>query len=131
MSKFKTKFDLSPRLKFGLGRGYTKNQILKFCSFIFLSIAAGLVFNSLWVVIKYDKKQTIVQEEAFSPQVLGATDIKPVQTELEYLEYKIKKGDTLFNLSQEYKVSWTTLATLNNLKSPFSLKPGQTIKIPR
>lgn len=130
MPKFKTKFDLSPRLKFGLGRGYTKNQILKLFSFIFLSISAGLIFNSFWVIFKYDNKQVSSQIET-APQVLGATDDKTSATELNYLEYKIKKGDTLFNLSQEYKVNWMTLATLNNLKSPFSLKPGQTIKIPR
>jgi LysM repeat protein len=131
MPKFKTKFDLSPRLKFGLGRGYTKNQILKFFSFTFLSIAAGLAFNSLWVVVKYDRNPKSAQTENAAPQVLGVTDVRLPQTELQYLEYKIKKGDTLFNLSQEYSVNWMTLATLNNLKSPFSLKPGQTIKIPK
>ena len=130
-TKFKTKFDFSPRLKFGLGKGYTKNQILKFFSFIFLSAAAGLAFNSFWVVTKYDQNKQTSQAEITEPKVLGVTDIKPQQQELDYIEYKVKKGDTLFNLSQEYKVSWMTLATLNNLKSPFSLKPGQSIKIPR
>lgn len=131
MPKSKTKFNLSPRLKFGLGKGYTKNQILKFFSFIFLSVAAGLAFNSFWVVVKYEKKLDLVQVDNTSPQVLGVSDVKTPQKELQYLEYKVKKGDTLFNLSQDYEVNWMTLATLNNLKSPFSLKPGQTIKIPK
>lgn len=49
----------------------------------------------------------------------------------EYLLYTVKKGDTLFNLSQRYGVSWQTLAELNNLEEPYLLKIGQEIKIPQ
>jgi LysM repeat protein len=65
------------------------------------------------------------------PQVLGATDIKKDINLIEFAEYKVQKGDTLFNISQKYNINWATLATLNNLKSPFVLKPGQIIKIPK
>ncbi|MCX6797582.1 MAG: LysM peptidoglycan-binding domain-containing protein [Candidatus Doudnabacteria bacterium] len=132
MFKFKNQLELSPRLKLGVGRGYSKNQILKIASFVFLVVAMGLAINSLWIVINGSKSQknTNLNKE---PQVLGTSDTKSPNsnTEIQFLEYKVKKGDTLFNLSQQYGVSWMTIATLNNLKSPFSIKPGQILKIPK
>lgn len=69
------------------------------------------------------------QNSSLSPeepkQILGEQESK-----VEYLIYEIKKGDTLFNLSQKYSVSWQTLAELNNLKEPFTLKIHQKLKIP-
>lgn len=130
MFKFKNQLELSPRLKSGVGRSYSKNQLLKISSFVFLLAAAGLTINSLWIVFSKNASPKI---EAGAPQVLGATDTQaPNDTQvLQYVEYKVKKGDTLFNISQEFNIHWMTIATLNNLKSPFSLKPGQTIKIPK
>lgn len=61
-------------------------------------------------------------------QILG--EQQPPQ-KVEYETYKVKKGDTLFNLSQKYNVSWQTLAELNNLAEPYVLKIGQELKIPK
>jgi len=61
-----------------------------------------------------------------NPQVLGAED---TQTQ-PFIKYKVQKGDTVFNIAQKYKLNWATLATINNLSSPFTLKPGQELKIP-
>lgn len=68
-----------------------------------------------------------------SPAVLGASDVKQpaAQNDMQFISYTVAKGDTLFNISQKFNISWTTLATLNNLKSPFYLKPGQTLKVPK
>ncbi len=123
---FRTKkFELSPRLKLGVGRGYSQNQILKFAAILCLVIAVILSFNAVRLISN--------NNSANAPQVLGAEDVKPSsdQKALEFITYTINKGDTLFNISQKFSISWTTLATLNNLKSPFYLKPGQTLKIPR
>ena len=48
----------------------------------------------------------------------------------EYSIYRVKGGDTLFNLSQKYGVSWQTLAELNGLQEPYVLKIGQQLKVP-
>jgi LysM repeat protein len=130
MLKFKNKLELSPRLKSGVGRSYSKNKLLKISSFVFLVVALGLTINSLWIVFSKSSGQ---KTEAGSPQVLGATDtsLSTTSPEIQYEEYKVKKGDTLFNISQRFNIHWMTIATLNNLKSPFSLKPGQSIKIPK
>ena len=123
------KFELSPRLKLGVGRGYSQNQILKFAAIICLFLALGLTANAVRLLVT-SKNQPAASS---APQVLGATDVKGEENagSIEFTNYTVQKGDTLFNISQKYNISWTTLATLNNLKSPFYLKAGQQIKVPK
>lgn len=47
-----------------------------------------------------------------------------------YYVYEAQKGDTLFSLSQKFQVGWEDLVSLNSLKEPFTLDPGQELKIP-
>jgi len=124
------KFDLSPRLKLGIGRGYSQNQILKFSAIVCLVLALVLTVNAFRLVIK-DKNQAGGASQ--NPQVLGATDVKQPQNQnaVQFTAYTVQQDDTLFNISQKFNIDWTTLATLNNLKSPFALKPGQIINIPK
>ncbi len=119
------KIELSPRLKLGVGRSYSQNQILKFTAAICLVLAVGLAANAVRLIFK-DKNSA----EANVPQVLGATDTQD-SSGMEFINYTVEKGDTLFNISQKFDISWTTLATLNNLKSPFYLKAGQILKVPK
>ena len=121
------KFELSPRLKLGVGRGYSQNQILKFSAIFCLSLAVVLVINSGFLLIKNAKKTTP------TPEVLGASDVKtPTPTfAVEFKSYTVQKGDTVFSISQKFNIDWSTLAMLNKLKTPFLLKPGQTLNIPK
>jgi hypothetical protein len=118
---------LSPRLKLGVGRGYSQNQILKFSAIICLVLALGLTANAFRLVFM-DKGNSNA-----NPQVLGVSDIKQQNSQpaVQFTAYTVQQGDTLFNISQKFNIDWTTLATLNNLKSPFTLKPGQIINIPK
>jgi LysM repeat protein len=124
------KIELSPRLKLGIGRGYSQNQILKFSAIICLVLALALTVNAFRLVLK-DKNQT--GGNSGNPQVLDATDVKQPgsQSGVQFTAYTVQKGDTLFNISQKFNVDWTTVAALNNLKSPFSIKPGQILQIPK
>jgi hypothetical protein len=130
MSIRKKKFELSPRLKLGVGRARSQNKILKLASVLCLVLAVGLGFYAFRLALKEKGTQVL---DAATPQVLGASDIKSdsAADQVKFIEYKIQKGDTLFNVSQKFNISWTTLSTLNDLKSPFTLKPGQIIKIPK
>lgn len=119
----KKNFELSPRLSLSVGRTYTRNQLLKVGSIICLLLAAGLMINAIRLII--NQKDISTQGE-----VLGASDIKE-NPDTKFISYEVQKGDTLFSLSQKFNVSWVTLANLNNLKSPFTLKPGQIIQIPK
>ena|SRR5581483_2239445 len=121
----KTKFELSPRLKLGVGRGYSQNQILKIAAVICLVLALGLTINAVRLI--FSKSSSQAQND---PQVLGASDVKQNDS-LQFMNYTVGKGDTLFNVSQKFNISWSALATLNSLKSPFYLKVGQTLKVPK
>ena len=106
----------------GTGRSYSKNQALKIAGIVCLLLAIGLTVNAVSLILKHSDSPS-------GGEVLGAVDVNDAKPE--FVQYKVEKGDTLFNLSQKYNISWVTLANLNNLKSPFTLKPGQTIQIPK
>jgi len=57
-------------------------------------------------------------------EILG--EQQPAELEM----YEVQRGDTLFNVSQKYGISWQTVAQINNLKEPYILKAGQKLKIP-
>lgn len=127
MYSFQKKIELSPRLKLSVGRKVGPNQKFKIAAYLLLLAGVGLTFNAARLIFTNQEQNTVVQTG--SPQVLGASDTKTLE-EVKFVEYKVEKGDTLFSISQKFGAGWTTLATLNNLKSPFTVKPGQIIKIP-
>ncbi|MBQ7304450.1 MAG: M23 family metallopeptidase [Alphaproteobacteria bacterium] len=43
---------------------------------------------------------------------------------------EVEKGDTLYSISKRYDVSLNELIKHNNLRAPYSLKVGQTLKLP-
>lgn len=112
-------------MKLGVGRAYTNGQIMKYSSFGFLAIAAILGVNAIRLYVQ----QPVVAQ----PQVLGATDLSQTNTSTDdqFIEYTVQKGETLFAIAQTHNISWTTLATLNNLEPPFTLKLNQKLKIPK
>ena len=93
--------------------------------FLLLMILAGL--GIYWLLKPSGQPSGLPDEDlGKQKQILGEQENKSTQ----YAIYTIEAGDTLFNLSQRYGVSWQTLAELNNLKEPYTLKIGQKIKIP-
>lgn len=50
------------------------------------------------------------------------------KTKTFYITYKVKKGDTIYKLANKYDTQPQSIIKLNNIKT---LKPGQTIKIPK
>lgn len=116
----KKNYQLSERLRYGVSNGVSKNKILKISGALCLILSVILGINSVKLIYSNDSEKG---------EVLGVVDVSNLKPE--FIEYTIEKGDTLFNLSQKYNISWVTLANLNNLKSPFTLKPGQKIQIPK
>lgn len=128
----KNRLELSERLKCGVGRGYSQNKLLKISGVTCLILAGILTVNTIKIIYKSSNVPSPAINVQ-SPQVLGTSDIRKADNSqnVQFIEYKVLKGDTLFNVSQKYNIQWTTLATLNNLKSPYTLKLGQVLKIPR
>ena len=48
----------------------------------------------------------------------------------DWVEYKVRKGNTIKNLADKFKVSWKILAKVNKLKPPYELESGKKIKVP-
>ncbi len=44
--------------------------------------------------------------------------------------HQVKAGETLFQISLRYGVSWTAIAEKNNIKSPYVIYVGQTLVVP-
>jgi len=117
----KKKIHLSPRLRYGVARPTRQALWFKIASAICLIIAVVLIGKSAI---------SLFSNPAQSGQILGATDSNQVQAPQErFVEYTVKKDDTLFLIGQQYGVSWTTLMVINNLENT-SLKVGQKLKIP-
>ncbi len=53
-----------------------------------------------------------------------------LEREIKYITYRIKRGDTLYEIAAKYNVSIRTLKRINNISNPRRLRPGQRIKIP-
>jgi len=51
------------------------------------------------------------------------------RTKSSYIYYKVKPGDTLWNISRRYSISVTDIKKWNSLKNSDKLKPGMTLKI--
>ncbi|MBL8029797.1 MAG: LysM peptidoglycan-binding domain-containing protein [Candidatus Doudnabacteria bacterium] len=122
------KIELSPRLKLSVGRGLSQTKKLKIFASSLLVISLALTVNAVRLIFSNSGNDSAALEK----QVLGVSNTRPQQqNEIQFIEYTVQKSDTLFSISQKFNINWTTLATLNNLKSPFLVKPGQTIKVPQ
>lgn len=45
--------------------------------------------------------------------------------------YTVKAGDTLWGIGQKYHMSYMKIAQENNISSPYIIRPGQVLKIPK
>jgi hypothetical protein len=44
-------------------------------------------------------------------------------------DYVVKEGDTLSSIGDKLNVPWTQLASVNKIKAPYVIKPGQKLKV--
>ncbi|MEV0445458.1 peptidoglycan-binding protein [Streptomyces spectabilis] len=44
--------------------------------------------------------------------------------------HKVARGETLSAIARKYGTTWRTLATLNGIKNPDQITPGQTLRLP-
>ena len=81
-----------------------------------------LVFVTLLVSCGKQIRFPKIEEGVFSDRKIKTYSSRAV---------KITTGDTLKSVSEKYKVSIRELIKYNNLKTPYILKPGKTILIPK
>ena len=73
-------------------------------------IILAFFMASVWLSVKYYKFRRTVK--------------------LTWVDYKIKKSDTLIDLAEKRSVSWRVLAQVNRIKPPFTVEKGKVIKVP-
>ena len=54
---------------------------------------------------------------------------KPVPVKVVAKTYTVKSGDTLSLIGSKVGVAWTTIASLNGIKAPYTIYPGQVLKL--
>jgi nucleoid-associated protein YgaU len=123
MGKQNYKVKLSPKLQLGIGRSRGNNHLLRYVGLVFVVLSIVLGARAGYLVLNHSG------DPASAPNERVAGDSTSQADEV-FSEHTVKKGDTLFNISQQYGIEWTTLATLNGLKAPFDLQIGQKLKIP-
>lgn len=60
----------------------------------------------------------------------GCEPVTVTATKTEYGSYTVKKGDTLSKIGVNLKTAWKDIADANNMKSPYTIYPGQVLKVP-
>lgn len=116
---------ITPRTKIRLARHlhaqttpypHVNSWIKRGIAVFVLAMAAGVYIAA--------KPSSQTGEPSADKEILG--EQQPAALEI----YEVQRGDTLFNVSQKYGISWQTVAQINNLKEPYILKAGQKLKIP-
>ncbi len=73
-----------------------------------------------------------VEEPSVLALIRKNADVAPgVSSGTARVSVTVKKGDTLFNISQRHGLSVADLARLNGLGEPFTIKIGQTLYVAR
>lgn len=56
---------------------------------------------------------------------------KPAPASANFTLYPIKKGDSLSSIGAAHGVSYQSIAAMNNIKSPYIIRPDQVLRIPK
>ncbi|HAF27513.1 MAG TPA: lytic transglycosylase [Bacteroidales bacterium] len=76
--------------------------------------------------LSFDAKQRRIGKNTTA----ASSEVKPTQVGGEYIYYKVRSGDTLWEIAKQYPgITETDIMKLNNMTSGKSLKAGQLIKI--
>lgn len=92
--------------------------------------------SSIADVVKADEAKATAEVDVEEPSVLALirenSDVAPgVSSGTARVSVVVKKGDTLFNISQRHGLSVPDLARLNGLNEPYTIKIGQTLYVAR
>ena len=93
------------------------------------ALTSGLKADSnLFVGQKINVPLNEVETDTTSKSESKSSNVRKVEIQTE--TYKVERGDTLYNIANEYKLSVAELATLNNIDISKGLFVGQNIKVP-
>jgi LysM repeat protein len=87
----------------------------------------GRLYNMSWVQIA-QANGLVNPNQIFVGQVLTIPTSAPAPSP--QLTHTVQAGETLFLISLRYGVPWMTIASANNINTPYVIYPGQTLVIP-
>ena len=81
------------------------------------------------------QEEPVAQQEPAPAEPLSVPEPAPepepvAPAEPALREYTVKKGDTLSHIGKVFGVNWRDIASLNNVKNPDLIFPGQVFRIP-
>jgi LysM repeat protein len=136
MPNRKQKIKLSQKLSQGINTSSTQSLFFRLGGTFFLLLSLIMATNIYKNVSAADGSVKEAYVQPTEQQVLGAFDDKrevkntPVKETPKEVTYTVEKGDTLFNIAQKKNLNWVVIATLNDLKAPYELKPGTVLTLP-
>jgi len=131
--KTKSKLQLSENLKLGVAAPASQSAFFKYSGVIFLAISLVLAINILHTLHSegFGSGSKVLTSDQLQQKVLGAYSEMPASaTASKVTDYKVQPGDTVFSIAQAQNADWQVIATLNNLKPPYAIKIGETLKVP-
>ncbi len=80
-----------------------------------------------------DSEATLISQSLLKPVKTSYQNLQPKPLESVYQQYQItiKEGDTLYSISKKHSVPLKDLIEYNNLSSPFNLKLGTMLLLPK
>ena len=82
------------------------------------------------MLIEYIKNNNLEKYRAVQNRIVAQEQKQEQKNDLaKPVEYKIKKGDTLWKISLRFKVSLDKLIKLNKIKNPDLIYPNHILKI--
>lgn len=85
------------------------------CIWVLCALLLVIAPGCAWVPSKYDRDS--------GPTYQGHIEWKG--------RFEVRRGDTLSAIAAAYRVNWRELARANNIDAPYTIHPGQRLRVPR
>jgi murein DD-endopeptidase MepM/ murein hydrolase activator NlpD len=101
-------------------------------SCLLVSLLSGCLYDSYLPRIKQSRNYSVptVTHKTASAAVVMPADFSPYYQELSYRYVTINRGDTVSRLAARHNVPLKSVIALNRMRSPYTIHPGQQLKIP-
>ena len=96
-----------------------------------LPVPVGPVYTYDFYLALVAKQPAVVtpQAEPQLPDDSSLTSITPENPSDRQKTYTVRKGDYLKELAQQFGMDWLHLADLNGIQPPYTIYPGQELKL--
>lgn len=95
------------------------------------SIAATIMAPTFVVSTSTRRHEKKPEGGAGLDQAKTAPTVPPAPTSANYTLYPVKEGDSLSSIGTAHGVSYQAIAALNDIKSPYIIRPRHVLKIPK